>query len=305
MSVSSSEDSAHYSTLTTPHTYWTVRVMAHVDGTSALRPRQELAGRRFGRLTVEEAVGLAADRRVVWRCRCDCGGSCEATSTSLLTGKRQSCGCLRRETLIRRNMLQAVRRSEQVPCLVAAIEAIRLRYGLSSRVLPWPPSPAYLVSDCGRVFTTKNRHRQPAELSCRLSTGGYLIAPVRVVGESRTHCPVHRLVLMTFSGPPPAPNAHGRHLDGNPLNNHIANLEWGTAADNMRDMMRHDRTTKGVRSPHAKLTDEIVMAIKRRLASGSGSKATAKEFGVSRSLIRHIRDGRSWAHVTAGLPPLG
>lgn len=47
----------------------------------------------------------------------------------------------------------------------------------------------------------------------------------------RKTCKVHRLILETFVGPCP-PDMECRHLDGNPSNNKLENLKWGTAHEN-------------------------------------------------------------------------
>jgi len=49
--------------------------------------------------------------------------------------------------------------------------------------------------------------------------------------------PIHRIVLLAFSGE--CPEGHEcRHLDSNPANNHLSNLAWGTRAENARDRYR-------------------------------------------------------------------
>ena len=50
---------------------------------------------------------------------------------------------------------------------------------------------------------------------------------------------IHRLVLQTFKGPFPKDKPYSRHLDGNPTNNHISNLAFGSGADNEKDKRRH------------------------------------------------------------------
>ena len=65
-------------------------------------PRKyELAGQRFGRLTVlseaPRTKGSHGESR--WNCRCDCGGEKTTGSYSLRTGNTQSCGCLHRERI--------------------------------------------------------------------------------------------------------------------------------------------------------------------------------------------------------------
>lgn len=61
------------------------------------RPTPNVAGAKYGRLTVlnrVENVGTAA----AWRCICDCGEYCVATTSSLRHGHKQSCGCFYRDS---------------------------------------------------------------------------------------------------------------------------------------------------------------------------------------------------------------
>lgn len=53
-----------------------------------------IAGMRFGRLTALEPTEKRRDGKIVWRCRCDCGGEAEASTAALSQGKKASCGCL-------------------------------------------------------------------------------------------------------------------------------------------------------------------------------------------------------------------
>lgn len=66
------------------------------------RPALNLAGERFGRLTVIARAGSHVQRggrtQPLWRCRCDCGGEVAIKGASLRKGKTQSCGCLRSES---------------------------------------------------------------------------------------------------------------------------------------------------------------------------------------------------------------
>jgi hypothetical protein len=49
---------------------------------------------------------------------------------------------------------------------------------------------------------------------------------------------VHRLVKETFTGPCP-PGQEVRHLDGNPRNNRLDNLVYGTPSENIFDSVGH------------------------------------------------------------------
>lgn len=50
---------------------------------------------------------------------------------------------------------------------------------------------------------------------------------------------VHRLVLLAFVGPARSKSHVCRHLDGNPANNTLSNLAWGTQQQNWDDRRRH------------------------------------------------------------------
>ncbi|WP_221625413.1 HNH endonuclease [Homoserinimonas aerilata] len=56
---------------------------------------------------------------------------------------------------------------------------------------------------------------------------------------------VHRLVAFAFIGAPTGPVV--RHLDGNPDNNAVTNLAFGTVAENNRDTIRHGRNVNASR----------------------------------------------------------
>lgn len=58
--------------------------------------KEDLTGKRFGRLTVVRCVGTRGGR---WLCKCDCGNVVEMWSAYLLSGSTKSCGCVNREKL--------------------------------------------------------------------------------------------------------------------------------------------------------------------------------------------------------------
>ncbi len=60
--------------------------------------------------------------------------------------------------------------------------------------------------------------------------------------RTRRNAQVHRVVLETFQGPCPD-GMVCRHLDGNPHNNRLDNLAWGTMLENSQDRFRHGTAT--------------------------------------------------------------
>lgn len=60
--------------------------------------KKNLVGMRFGRLTVKsEAEGRASNGSILYKCDCDCGNNCIASSGNLTRGRTLSCGCLVQE----------------------------------------------------------------------------------------------------------------------------------------------------------------------------------------------------------------
>lgn len=52
----------------------------------------DLAGQKFGKLTVLERLGKNDRGHYIWRCRCDCGNYVDAVGYAVKNGSWQSCG---------------------------------------------------------------------------------------------------------------------------------------------------------------------------------------------------------------------
>lgn len=110
----------------------------------------------------------------------------------------------------------------------------------------------------------------------------------------------HRLVLEAFVGPCP-PGMECRHLDGDPGNNRLTNLAWGTPKDNAADKVKHGTINvgksynRGTDHPTVVLDEERVRRIRKSLADGTTQAEVARSEGVSYGCIADIRHGRSWA----------
>jgi len=123
---------------------------------------------------------------------------------------------------------------------------------------------------------------------------GYLGVGVRL-GEARTQTVlVQYLVLEAFVGPRPK-GMYCCHKDGSKTNNALDNLRWGTPQSNCDDAGRHGTKTQGERVHCAKLTEELVRAIR---TSGEPHRSLAERLGVSRRTITDAITRTTWAHVT-------
>jgi len=161
----------------------------------------------------------------------------------------------------------------------------------------------YGVTRDGRVwvfFRRDKRHRP--------SGGRFLRLKVDKVGRcgvtlSNKGCKyskrIHRLVLETFVGPCPE-GMECRHLNGNPKDNRLDNLCWGTPKENQADRLTHGTDLRGEKSPNSKLTASMVRLIFNAYHDGAYTVCElVKEFKVSKSTIWAILNKKSWKHLWA------
>lgn len=98
---------------------------------------------------------------------------------------------------------------------------------------------------------------------------------------------VHRLVIEAFEGPCPK-GLEVLHTDGNPQNNHLSNLRYGTRTENILDVFRIGKAWR-------KLTTEDVFQIRERLKAGATGAEIAHEFSISQSQVSNIRNGKNYS----------
>lgn len=67
---------------------------------------RDLAGYRFGRLSVLARAGHDRHGKLLWRCRCSCGVEVIVQRQGLRSGDSKSCGCLKRELDSRRRQVR-------------------------------------------------------------------------------------------------------------------------------------------------------------------------------------------------------
>lgn len=107
---------------------------------------------------------------------------------------------------------------------------------------------------------------------------------------------VHRMVAETFLAIPIAGTDIVNHIDGNPSNNDLNNLEWVTISANVQHAYNTGLAKRGEDSVSAILSEEEVREIKTALAS-STIRSLAKQYNVSDAAISHIRNGDTWSHI--------
>lgn len=108
---------------------------------------------------------------------------------------------------------------------------------------------------------------------------------------------VHRLVCMAFHGMPPTPNHEVAHNDGNRLNNVPENLRWATRKENMHDKFLHGTSSIGSKNGASKLSEDVVLSIRRKHSKGVSVTKLSAEYGVNYTTVRSIVLGLAWKHV--------
>jgi len=74
------------------HKTWKYSVMSgDVKSCGCIR-RNDLVGKRFGKLTVKSYAGVE-NNKVLWLCKCDCGRNVKIHSGALTSGNTKTCGC--------------------------------------------------------------------------------------------------------------------------------------------------------------------------------------------------------------------
>lgn len=141
--------------------------------------------------------------------------------------------------------------------------------------------PDYVISNDGRVFR---------EFKPDITPLGYRRFTLRD-GEGRPKkVEAARAVLSTFRSPPPFHKAEAAHLDGDPTNNSVENLEWKTHIDNMADRIRHGTLLIGEKNHNSKLSDAQALECLELWDSGDWSlDKLAAKYNVTKQTIWYLK----------------
>ena len=109
----------------------------------------------------------------------------------------------------------------------------------------------------------------------------------------RVAAPAHRMSWIVHNGPIPK-GIFVCHKCDNPRCINPDHLFLGSHSDNMGDMTRKGRSTRGSKNPRAKFTEAQIQEIR---SSKKSRKELAEKYGVWPETIWGIRTRRYWKHV--------
>lgn len=160
---------------------------------------------------------------------------------------------------------------------------------LLPEVRPIPGFPGYTVSTDGVVYGLSGKPLSP-----------HPIGPYLRVSPRQRAVMVHRLVALAFLGPPPDGKTQVNHVDGDPSNNSITNLEYVTPSENVRhsiDVLGRQRAP-GVRNANAVFTDDDVREMRAAFDAGENCASIARRVGRDHTNVWRICTRRGWRHIT-------
>ena len=147
-----------------------------------------------------------------------------------------------------------------------------------------PDYPNYEVSNYGRVRSWTG-NKKGKLLATRKDKCGYV-----TLGLS------NKDGRKTFVGERPK-GLQIRHLDGNPGNNYLSNLAYGTPKENGQDAVKHGTSLRGERNRKSKLISADIYLIRLLEGFGWTNPLIAKIMCVSHQQVWNILQGKMWSHI--------
>ena len=90
------------------------------------------------------------------------------------------------------------------------------------------------------------------------------------------------------------------HIDGDPTNNTLKNLEWATPKDNTIHAFETGlaKAVEGDDHYRATITEKEAIQICELLQAGKSFDEVAEKVGCSRKIVVHIKAGETWKHIS-------
>lgn len=147
--------------------------------------------------------------------------------------------------------------------------------------------PYYMISNYGRLW---HKYKQRI-IKPDIDSHKYLYKSLASVNGTGIPVRIHRLVMLAFAYRPDHANFVVNHIDTNPLNCTITNLEWTTFEENVQYSAR-------LGDVGTKYTDEQVMQVCEMLQAGELLTDIADKTGVSLQVVNAIQARRTHTNIS-------
>ena len=156
----------------------------------------------------------------------------------------------------------------------------------------------YSISNYGRIKSFFY-NKPDGQILKQYSMKGFNAVGLTRTSHSRY---VHKLVALTWIGPPQENETMVIHIDGNIRNNFYRNLKWASQDEVLKRhsslmIERGKKLTKKQLITASKLKENDVRHIKTMLRKGITQHVIAKLFKVSEMQITRIKRGENWPYV--------
>lgn len=139
----------------------------------------------------------------------------------------------------------------------------------------------------------------PNDKGCMLWIGAKRANGYGHLGKYGKSIAAHRLSYFIHYGDTKGLNV--LHKCDTPLCVAPEHLFLGTLSDNIQDCIKkgrfHTGDSRGEKNGRAKLTEQEVISIKKRMSAGVQAKELAKRYGVLPAQIYKIYNNQAWKHI--------
>lgn len=139
----------------------------------------------------------------------------------------------------------------------------------------------YFATEEGMIYSNRQGVLKPMSIYTRPNK--YQV--VKVEGKTTL---VHRLVASAYLGDVTGLTVN--HIDGNPSNNHISNLEIVTMQENIHHAFKTGLSKIGEKHGRAKYSDELLLIALRKVKSGFSVKSVAIQMGITQSYLNKVKN---------------
>lgn len=150
----------------------------------------------------------------------------------------------------------------------------------------------YQISNTGKVRNKKTG----LVLKPKYNQKGYQYVNLSVNRCKSIKWYIHRLVGFHFI-PNPENKPQINHIDGNPSNNVVENLEWVTNDENQRHAVLNNLHFQGEEHRSSKFTNESVKLLPKLIEIGFSVKDINELTGVAIQNLRKIILGKTWRQL--------